>query len=76
MSEAFPPRHPFWWLPVAGQRHAIGERDRFAPTKAPVHTLCDQTFSRPVPPSDAQWLWLTCEQCWDEACKIVGIRPR
>ena len=74
VSEAFPPPHPLWWLPVADQRHAIRKRDQAAPTGTPVHTLCGQTFDRPVPPSDAQWLWPTCKQCWVEACKIVGLR--
>jgi len=21
-----------------------------------------------------EWLWKTCEQCWAEACRIVGVR--
>lgn len=66
----------FWWLPVAGQRHAILECDRAAPTGEPVHTLCGQTFGRPVPPADFQWLWRTCEQCWAEGCRRVRSRPR
>lgn len=28
--------------------------------------------SRPAPPTDAQWLWRTCHDCWHEACKIVS----
>lgn len=76
VSEIFPAPRPFWWLPVTGQRHAIRVCDRAAPTGAPLHTLCGKEFDRPVPPTDAEWLWLTCELCWTEACKIVGVRRR
>ncbi len=62
-----------WWLPVVGQRHAIHECDRKAPTGEQVHTLCGKTHNRPAPPTDAEWLWRTCELCWKEACKIVDV---
>jgi hypothetical protein len=68
----FPPPRPFWWLPVNGERHAIYEYDRLVSTGELVHTLCGAAHERPVPPTDAQWLWRTCEPCWNEACKIVG----
>lgn len=71
MSEIFPLPRVFWWLPVAGQRHAIREGDRTAPTGEPVHTLCGTTHDRPALPTDAEWLCRTCESCWNEACKIV-----
>ena len=76
MGELFPPPRVFWWLPVAGQRHAIRECDRNASTGAPVHTLCGTTYDRPAPPTDIEWLCCTCELCWDEACKIVDVRRR
>ncbi|MGH8571064.1 MAG: zinc finger protein [Gammaproteobacteria bacterium] len=76
MDEIFPAPRVFWWLPVAGQRHAIRECDRTAPTGEPVHTLCGTTHDRPAPPTDAEWLWRTCESCWNETCKIVDVRPR
>ena len=74
MNEMFPAPRPFWWLPVSGQRHAIYAEDRSAPTGVAVHTLCGTTPDRPAPPTDAQWLWRTCDLCWNEACKIVGAR--
>lgn len=73
-SGIFPPPRPFWWLPVDGQRHAIQTRDRTTATGEPVHALCGTTHPRPAPPTDAQWLWQTCELCWDEACKIVAAQ--
>ncbi|MGH3941655.1 MAG: zinc finger protein [Pseudonocardiaceae bacterium] len=76
VSEIFPAPRTFWWLPVTGQRHAIRACDSTAPTGAPLHTLCGTTVDRPVPPTDADWLWPTCEQCWTETCKIVGLRRR
>jgi hypothetical protein len=74
MDEVFPPPRVFWWLPVAGQRHAIHEYDHYASTGEPVRTLCGKTPARPAPPTDEQWLWPTCEACWDAACKIVKSR--
>lgn len=73
MREIFPAPRTFWWLPVTGQRHAIRADDRATPTGAPLHSLCEETFERPAPPTDAEWLWSTCEQCWIEACKAVGV---
>ncbi|MGH4025109.1 MAG: zinc finger protein [Pseudonocardiaceae bacterium] len=70
-SEVFPAPRSFWWLPVAGQRHAVHEHDHAVATGVPVHTLCGATHDRPAPPTDAQWLWRTCEPCWNEACRIV-----
>ncbi|MGH3906450.1 MAG: zinc finger protein [Pseudonocardiaceae bacterium] len=68
-DEVFPAPRRFWWLPVAGQRHAIHNHDRLTSTGEPVHALCGATQDRPAPPTDAQWLWPTCELCWNEACK-------
>lgn len=70
----FPPPRPFWWLSVDGQRHAIQECDRTTATGEPLHALCGAIHDRPPPPSDAQWLWRTCELCWKEACRIVKSR--
>jgi hypothetical protein len=66
---------PFVWFPLAGQRHAIHRRDRSMPRGSPLRTLCGATHPR-SPAGDVEWLWPTCEPCWDEACKIVGVRPR
>ena len=71
----YPEPRPFVWFPLAGQRHAINRRDRNVPLSGPMHTLCGAIHSR-GPDSDTDWLWPTCERCWDEACKIVGVRPR
>ena len=73
VEEIFPAPRPFWWLPVAGQRHAIDERDRHTDTGALVHTLCGTTYQRPSPPPDADWFWRTCEPCWRDACTIVEL---
>jgi zinc-finger len=66
---------PFVWFPLAGQRHAIDRRDRNVRLGSPMRTLCGTTHPR-IPDGDMEWLWPTCEPCWEEACKITGIRPR
>ncbi|MGH3835770.1 MAG: zinc finger protein [Pseudonocardiaceae bacterium] len=71
----YPESHPFVWFPLAGQRHAIDRRDRNVPFGSPMRTLCGGSYPR-GPDGDMEWLWITCEPCWDAACKIVGIRPR
>ena len=69
----YPESHPFAWFPLAGQRHAIDRRDRNVPLDAPMRCLCGVTHPR-GPDGDMEWLWPTCEWCWDEACRIVGVR--
>jgi hypothetical protein len=71
----YPERHPFVWFPLAGQRHAIDRRDRNVPLDGPMRTLCGATHPRGSD-GDMEWLWPTCQPCWDETCMIVGIRPR
>lgn len=66
---------PFVWFPLAEQRHAIDRRDRNVPLGTPMRCLCGVTHPRGVD-GDMEWLWPTCEQCWDKTCEIVGIRPR
>ncbi len=65
----------FVWFPLAGQRHAIDQRDRNVPLGAPMRCLCGVAHPRGAE-GDMEWLWPTCEQCWDETCIIVGLRPR
>ncbi|MCA1708951.1 MAG: hypothetical protein LC808_39015 [Actinobacteria bacterium] len=65
--------HPFAWFPLAGQRHAIDRRDRNVPIGSPMRCLCSVTHPRGAD-GDIDWLWPTCERCWDEACRIVGVR--
>jgi hypothetical protein len=60
-------------LPVDGQRHAFRDSDRMTSTGEPMHTLCGKTLDRPAPSTDAEWLWRTCELCWNETCRIVGV---
>ncbi|MCA1671337.1 MAG: hypothetical protein LC799_03740 [Actinobacteria bacterium] len=70
----YPESHPFTWFPLAGQRHAIDRRDRNVPIGTPMRCLCGATHPRGAD-GDSEWLWPTCEACWDEACRIVGLRP-
>jgi len=71
----YPESHPFVWFPLAGQRHAIDRQDRNVSVSAPMRCLCGSTHPRGAE-SKMEWLWPTCERCWDEACKIVGVRER
>lgn len=75
MSEPFSELQTFAWFPLAGQRHAIDRRDRNVPLGEPMRCLCDAKHPR-GPDGDMEWLWRTCEACWEETCKIVGLRPR
>ncbi|MGH3888863.1 MAG: zinc finger protein [Pseudonocardiaceae bacterium] len=67
--------HPFAWFPLAGQRHAIDQRDRNVPLGKPMRCLCGITHP-PGADGDMEWLWHTCERCWEETCRIVGVRGR
>jgi len=69
----YPESHPFAWFPLAGQRHAIDRRDRNVSVGAPMRCLCGVARPRGGE-SKMEWLWPTCERCWDEACRIVGVR--
>ena len=64
---------PFVWFPLAGQRHAIDRRDRHVPLGEPMRCLCGVSHPRGGE-GKPEWLWPTCEQCWEEACRIVGVR--
>lgn len=65
---------PFVWFPLAGARHAIDRRDRNVRFGSPMRTFCGTAHSRRLA-GDREWLWPTCEPCWDEACEILEIRP-
>ncbi|MGH3903171.1 MAG: zinc finger protein [Pseudonocardiaceae bacterium] len=69
----YPDPRPFVWFPLAGQRHAIDRRDRNVPLDTPMRCLCGATHPRGAD-GEMEWLWRTCELCWDQACKIVGVR--
>ncbi|MGH3926089.1 MAG: zinc finger protein [Pseudonocardiaceae bacterium] len=56
---------PFVWFPLSGQRHAIDRRDRNVPLGTPMRCLCGASHPRSVD-GDMEWLWKSCEQCWDE----------
>jgi hypothetical protein len=71
----YPASHPFVWFPLAGQRHAIDRRDRNVSVGVLMRCLCGVTHPRRGE-SKMEWLWPTCEGCWDEACRIVGVRGR
>ncbi|MGH3907026.1 MAG: zinc finger protein [Pseudonocardiaceae bacterium] len=66
---------PFVWFPLSGQRHAIDRCDRHVPVGSPMRCLCGASHPRGAD-GDMEWLWKSCEQCWDEACRIVGVRIR
>jgi hypothetical protein len=74
MGTPYTETHPFVWMPLAGQRHAINRQDRHLPLGTPLPCLCSAIHPREAA-GDREWLWPTCEQCWMEACKIVGLRP-
>ncbi|MGH3937621.1 MAG: zinc finger protein [Pseudonocardiaceae bacterium] len=67
--------HPFVWFPLSGQRHAIDRRDRNVPLGTPMRCLCGVSYPRGAD-GDMEWLWKTCERCWDETCSIVGVGRR
>ncbi|MGH4012345.1 MAG: zinc finger protein [Pseudonocardiaceae bacterium] len=58
------------WFPLAGYRHAINRADRHVPLGEPMRCLCGAIHPR-GPEGDMEWLWPTCEQCWDQACAII-----
>jgi hypothetical protein len=71
-----PDSQSFFWLPLAGFRHAIDHRDRNVRLGALVRCLCGDSYPR-SPAGDMEWIyWPTCQDCWDQACIIVGLRPR
>ncbi|MCA1606111.1 MAG: hypothetical protein LC775_11715 [Acidobacteria bacterium] len=69
----YPEPHPFVWFPLAGQRHAIDRQDRHVPLGQPMRCLCGTAHPRGAE-GKAEWLWPTCERCWEEACRIVRVR--
>lgn len=64
--------HPFVWFPLAGNRHAINREDQHVSRGEPMRCLCGATHPRGAE-GTMEWLWRTCEQCWDETCRIVGV---
>lgn len=56
----------FFWLPVAGLRHAIEVGDRHVPDGRPVRTLCGLELAR-EPVTDLEWLAGSCWECWPAA---------
>lgn len=75
MPTSYTEPRSFVWFPLAGQRHAIHRQDRNVPLGTPMRCLCGATHPRGAD-GEGEWLWPTCEQCWDETCIIVGLRPR
>lgn len=66
----------FVWFTLGGQRHAIEQQDSDVPLGAPMRCLCGATHPRGPDGEMERLLWLTCQQCWDQTCTIVGLRPR
>ncbi|MGH3972873.1 MAG: zinc finger protein [Pseudonocardiaceae bacterium] len=67
----FPEPRSFFWLPIAGQRHAAETRYRDLPYGELVGTLCGQQLKR-APVTDMEWLWPTCPACWSATAARVG----
>ncbi len=64
----------FVWFPLSGQWHAIIRGDRQVALGEPMRCLCGAVHPHEVV-GDREWLpWKTCEQCWEEACRIVKER--
>lgn len=74
-ASLFPAQRTFTWFPLAGQRHAIDQRDRTVPLGSPMRCLCEATLPR-GPEGDMEWLWPTCPPCWEQTCIVVGLRSR
>ncbi|MGH3823885.1 MAG: zinc finger protein [Pseudonocardiaceae bacterium] len=76
---AVPTPHPnpltFVWFPLNGRRHAIDREECSVPLGVPMRCLCGATHPRGPDGEMERTLWLTCEQCWDETCTIVGLHP-
>ena len=67
--------HPFVWFPLNRERHAIDPQDRNVPQGTLMRCLCGDSYPR-GPAGDMEWTyWPTCQDCWDRACIIVGLRP-
>ncbi|MGH3899382.1 MAG: zinc finger protein [Pseudonocardiaceae bacterium] len=69
----FPEPRTFFWLPIDGQRHAAGIRDRYLPYGEQVGTFCGKQLRR-APVDDIEWLWPTCSTCWSITAARVGLR--
>ncbi|MGH3829986.1 MAG: zinc finger protein [Pseudonocardiaceae bacterium] len=69
----FNPR-TFGWFPLAGQRHAIELEDRRVLRGKPMRCLCGVAYPRGAS-GDEEWLWPTCQQCWDKTCEIEDLHP-
>ncbi len=67
------PERSFFWLPIAGQRHAAGIHDQDLPYGEPINTLCEKQLKR-APVTDIDWLWPTCPACWSATAARVGLR--
>ncbi len=67
--------HPFVWFPLAGRRHAIDREDRYVPIGTLMRCLCGLTHPRGPDSELEKTLWPTCQDCWDQACILVGLRP-
>jgi hypothetical protein len=72
-ASMFPEPRSFFWLPIDGQRHAAGIRDRNLPYGELIDTLCGRRLKR-APVTDIEWLWPTCPGCWSATAARVGLR--
>lgn len=69
-----PPRRPFVWCPLDGQRHAVGRAERDG-TADVLRTLCGAVLPR-ASSGDDEALWPTCDDCWAAARAVVAPRGR
>lgn len=68
-------QRPFVWFPLAGERHAVFRKDRQVPVGEPMRCLCGAVHPRAAT-EVTDWMWPTCVRCWEEACKVAGLRRR
>ena len=69
----FPAPRSFFWLPLDGHRHAAEIRDRETLGGELIGTLCGQQLVR-TRAGDTEWLWPTCQNCWNATAVRVGLR--
>ena len=69
----FPEAQSFFWLPIAGQRHAAEIHDRDLPYRELVDTLWGQQLTH-APVADSDYLWPTCPACWTTTAVQVELR--
>ena len=66
----------FICFPLAEQHQTIDRQDRNIPRGKPMRCLCGLTYPRDPDSDLKKTLWLTCTECWDQACTTARLRPQ